>query len=102
MRVELILLDRVVDLVEEGIDVGVRIGWLPDSSLVAVPIGATRRVVCTSPAYLKRAGTPASLADLALHRCVSFGGLSPGNEWTFCGRGQACAADRRGGDRRRT
>jgi DNA-binding transcriptional LysR family regulator len=89
VQVELILLDRVVDLVEEGIDVGVRIGRLPDSSLVALPIGETRRVVCASPAYLKRAGTPVSLADLAAHRCVSFGGLAPGNEWTFASDGKA-------------
>jgi len=89
VRAELILLDRVVDLVEEGIDVGVRIGRLPDSSLVALPIGETRRVVCASPAYLKRAGTPESPADLAAHRCVSFGGLAPGNEWTFAAHGKA-------------
>jgi DNA-binding transcriptional LysR family regulator len=89
VQVELILLDRVVDLVEEGIDVGVRIGRLPDSSLVALPIGETRRVVCASPAYLRRAGTPDSPADLAAHRCVSFGGLAPGNEWTFAVEGKA-------------
>ena len=71
VRVELILLDRVVDLVEEGLDVAVRIGHLPDSSLVALPIGETRRVVCASPAYLKRAGTPVALADLAAHRCMT-------------------------------
>ena len=89
VKVELVLLDRVVDLVEEGIDVGVRIGQLPDSSLVAVPIGETRRVVCASPAYLKRAGTPASPSDLAAHRCVSFGGLAPGHEWRFMVGGKA-------------
>jgi len=89
VQVDLTLLDRVVDLVEEGIDVGVRIGRLPDSSLVALPIGQTRRIVCASPAYLKRAGTPVSLADLAAHRCVSFGGLAPGNEWTFATGGKA-------------
>jgi len=89
VRAELLLLDRVVDLVEEGIDVGVRIGRLPDSSLVALPIGETRRVVCASPAYLKRAGTPESPADLAAHRCVSFGGLAPGNEWSFAAEGKA-------------
>jgi DNA-binding transcriptional LysR family regulator len=89
VRAELILLDRVVDLVEEGIDVGVRIGRLPDSSLVALPIGETRRVVCASPAYLKRAGTPESPGDLAAHRCVSFAGLAPGNEWTFASDGKS-------------
>jgi DNA-binding transcriptional LysR family regulator len=89
VKVELILLDRVVDLVEEGIDVGVRIGQLPDSSLVAVPVGQTRRVVCASPAYLKGAGVPASPSDLSAHRCVSFGGLSPGHEWRFVVGGKA-------------
>jgi len=88
VRVELILLDRVVDLVEEGLDVAVRIGHLPDSSLVALPIGETRRVVCASPVYLKRAGTPVALADLAAHRCVTFGGIAPGNEWTFAAGGK--------------
>ena len=89
VQVDLLLLDRVVDLVEEGIDVGVRIGQLPDSSLVAIPVGQTRHVVCASPAYVKRAGTPKSLADLASHRCINFGGLSPGNEWTFGAGGRA-------------
>jgi len=83
VSVELVLLDRPVDLIEEGIDLGVRIGALPDSSLVAVPVGETRRVVCASPAYLERHGAPAEPADLAAHRCVGFTGLSPGNEWSF-------------------
>jgi DNA-binding transcriptional LysR family regulator len=81
LQVDLTLLDRVVDLVEEGIDAAVRIGRLPDSSMVAVTVGHTRRVICASPAYLKRAGAPKTLADLASHRCVSFTGLSPDGEW---------------------
>jgi DNA-binding transcriptional LysR family regulator len=89
VRVELVLLDRPVDLIEEGIDLGVRIGSLPDSSLVAVPVGATRRVVCASPGYLKRHGRPAEPADVAAHHCVGFTGLSSGHEWIFGdGRGQ--------------
>ena len=83
VQVELLLLDRVVDLLEEGMDAGVRIGRLPDSSLVAIPVGETRRVTCASPAYLRRAGMPRAPADLAQHRCVSFSGLAAGNEWTF-------------------
>ena len=102
VQVELMLLDRVVDLVEEGIDVGVRIGHLPDSSLVALPIGETRRVVCASPAYLKRAGTPASPADLAAHRCVSFGGLAQGNDWTLATAGKTVRVRLTPGARRRT
>jgi len=83
LQVELRLLDRTVDLVEEGIDAAIRIGRLPDSSLVATAVGQTRRVVCASPAYLKRAGTPKTPADLAAHRCVNFSGVSPGDEWVF-------------------
>jgi DNA-binding transcriptional LysR family regulator len=85
LQVELTLLDRIVDLVEEGIDVGVRIARLPDSTLVAVPVGETRRVVCASPAYLKRAGTPKTPQDLVDHRCISFSGLAAGNTWNFGG-----------------
>jgi DNA-binding transcriptional LysR family regulator len=85
LQVELTLLDRIVDLVEEGIDVGVRIARLPDSTLVAVPVGETRRVVCASPAYLKRAGTPKTPRDLLDHRCISFSGLAAGNTWNFGG-----------------
>ena len=83
VQLELVLLDRVVDLLEEGIDIAVRIAHLPDSSLVAIGVGGTRRVVCASPAYLRRAGTPRSPAELAGHRCVSFGGLGPDHEWHF-------------------
>lgn len=84
VQLELLLLDRVVDLLEEGVDAAVRIANLPDSSLVAIQVGQTRRVVCASPAYLKRAGTPRAPADLGRHRCVNFGGLNPGHdEWRF-------------------
>ena len=83
VHAELILLDRPVDLIEEGLDVAVRIAAMPDSSLVAVPVGSTRRVVCASPAYLKRHGRPASPEALAGHRCVGFRGLAPDHEWQF-------------------
>jgi DNA-binding transcriptional LysR family regulator len=81
VQTELLLLDRSVDLVEEGVDVAVRIGRLPDSSLVAIPVGAVQRVLCASPAYLKRAGVPKSVEDLARHRCVSSSGRGRGHEW---------------------
>lgn len=83
LQIDLLLLDRVVDLVEEGIDVAVRIGELPDSSLIARRVGETRRVLCASPAYLKKAGVPKAPGDLRRHRCIGFGGLAPGSEWTF-------------------
>lgn len=88
MRVEMLLLDRVTDLLEEGMDVAVRIGPLADSSLVAVTLGHTPRVVCASPGYLARHGRPATPADLARHRCVRFTGLSADPDWEFRAEGR--------------
>jgi DNA-binding transcriptional LysR family regulator len=85
LQIELTLLDRIVDLVEEGIDAGIRIARLPDSTLVSVPVGQTRRVICASPAYLKRAGAPKTPQDLMQHRCISFSGLVAGNAWSLSG-----------------
>jgi len=87
VHAELMLFDRVVDLLNEGIDAAIRIGHLRDSSLVAVPLGATRRVICASPDYLARAGTPQRPADLAEHRCLQFLGVAPGAEWEFANAG---------------
>ncbi len=89
MRVELLLLDRVVDLLDEGLDLAVRIGPLPDSSLVAQALGETRRIVCASPAYLAARGRPGRPADLAIHSCVRFTGLNAAPEWDFVVRGKA-------------
>lgn len=83
VHAELMLFDRVVDLLEEGMDAAIRIGHLRDSSLVAVPLGTTRRVICASPDYLLRAGTPDRPADLARHRCLRFLGVASGSEWEF-------------------
>ena len=80
---ELLFVDRVVNLVDEGIDVAVRIGHLRDSSLVAIPVGEVRRVICASPAYLSRHGVPRTPKDIALHRCVRHIGLAPRSEWHF-------------------
>lgn len=79
---EVLLLDRAVGLVEEGLDAGVRIGRLADSSLVAIPVGELRRVVCASPAYLRKHGVPRTPDELREHACIRFGGLTPG-EWRF-------------------
>ena len=88
VRVRLVLLDRVADLVAEGFDVAVRLAHLPDSALVAVSLGAARRVVVASPAYLARHGRPRTPADLASHRCVASTPLTPSDTWTFgAGRG---------------
>lgn len=93
VRVELLLLDRVVDLVDEGLDVGVRIGKLPDSSLIAVPVGEVRRVVVASPALLRRGATPQHPSELAALPCVEHQGGGPGDRWTFRdeGKGRECA-----------
>ena len=87
-RVEMLLLDRVVGLVEEGIDVGIRIGALSDSSLVAIPVGHVRRVVCGSPALLKRAGKPTHPRDLEKLDCIGFTGLASGPLWHFHDKGR--------------
>ncbi|MFO1270318.1 MAG: LysR family transcriptional regulator [Rubrivivax sp.] len=81
--VQLRLGDRNVNLIEEHVDVALRIGNLPDSSLVATQVGTVRRVVCASPGYLKRFGTPRALDELAAHRCVTFDGLDAATAWTF-------------------
>lgn len=80
LRVELVLLDRVIDLVEEGIDVGVRLAQLPDSTLVAVPVGETRRMVLGSPALLRRHRV-ADVSALQTAPCVRFYGLVGSNDW---------------------
>lgn len=87
MRVQLLLLDRVVNLVEEGIDAGVRIGHLDDSSLVAQPVGAIRRVVVASPEFLARHGRPAHPRALASAPCLRFSGLD-GVQWAFRDEGR--------------
>lgn len=79
----LVLGDRVINLADEHVDVAVRIGRLPDSNLVATRVGAIRLVVCASPAYLARYGTPERPADLAHHRCVTFEGLASPEAWIF-------------------
>jgi len=84
VEIELLLNDRNIDLIEEGIDVAVRIGALADSSLSARPVGHVRRQWAASPAYLARHGTPQTPADLAQHEALL--GTSRGaREWSFTG-----------------
>ena len=73
--VSLLLAERLVDLVEEGIDVTIRIGQLVDSSLMARRVGAVQRMLVASPDYLARRGTPDAPADLAGHGVIAFTGL---------------------------
>lgn len=83
MSISALFLDRVVNLLEEGMDVGVRIGELPDSTMRAIGVGHVRRVVCASPEYLKQHGVPKSPADLAGHTMISSSAVTPAIEWQF-------------------
>lgn len=83
VSVELLFVDRLVNLVDEGVDVAVRIGPLADSSLIAVPVGLVRRVVCGSPKYLREHGAPRAPEELRRHRLVRFTGLAPRSDWLF-------------------
>jgi DNA-binding transcriptional LysR family regulator len=83
VRVELSLNDRNLDLIEEGLDIAVRIGSLADSSLVARQVGSVRRVVVASPGYLARRGEPRTPSDLATHDTIFGMARSPAREWRF-------------------
>jgi len=80
--------DRVVDLIGEGVDVAIRIASLRDSSLVSVKLADNQRVLVASPAYLKRQGAPAALADLARHNCLTISGDGSQRGWTFVDDGK--------------
>lgn len=77
------LSDRIVDLVEEGFDLGVRIGAVGTESLAARKLGETRLVVCASPDYLAAHGTPQVPEDLAGHNCLTYEYVSPRDQWRF-------------------
>jgi DNA-binding transcriptional LysR family regulator len=81
--VQLGLQDRAVNLLEEHVDVALRIGALADSSLIAVRIGEICRVICASPAYLKARGIPRSPDDLSKHDCISYVPMLSPTAWTF-------------------
>lgn len=83
IRTNLVLIDRVQSLVQEQIDVGLRIGELPDSSLIAVRVGATRSVVCANPTYLSARGTPRTPEELADHDCISYPAIASPDVWTL-------------------
>jgi DNA-binding transcriptional LysR family regulator len=83
--VQLVLVDRPIDLLENHIDVAVRVGKLPDSSLIAVRLGQIRNVVCASSGYLRERGTPATPQELVNHACINFtlAALMLPDVWTF-------------------
>lgn len=91
MAVSALFLDRVVNLLEEGVDAGVRLGELADSSMQAIGVGHVRRVICASPAYLDAHGTPATPAELARHTIVAPVNASTVVEWKFAHQGQRFA-----------
>jgi DNA-binding transcriptional LysR family regulator len=84
----LILLDRLVSVVDEGVDVAVRIAHLADSALIATAVGSVRRVVVASSDYVARHGRPKAPSDLAAHRCIVSTAITPSNVWTFGARKQ--------------
>lgn len=86
VHLELNISDRLVDLVEEGYDVGVRTGALTDSSLISRLVAEDHRIICAAPSYLSRHGVPIAPSDLARHNCLTWTG-DPGhlNDWPFNG-----------------
>jgi molybdate transport repressor ModE-like protein len=88
ISIDLLLDERMIDLVAEGYDVAVRVGALTDSSLIARRIAAYPYFICASPAYLAAQGTPNTPRDLPGHRCIVNTGISPANQWHFAINGQ--------------
>jgi DNA-binding transcriptional LysR family regulator len=87
INVRLVLADQVMNLVEHHVDVALRIGRLPDSSLTATRAGTVRWVACGSPAYFAARGAPAAPGELQDHDCIAFDGLYAPAAWTFAGPG---------------
>jgi DNA-binding transcriptional LysR family regulator len=86
LQIELRLSDQQLDTVQEGFDVTIRIADLADSTLIARKIVSARRVLCASPGYLKRRGTPRHPNDLREHECLSYGHLATGTQWKLTGK----------------
>ena len=83
VRVDLLLYDRIVDLVEEGIDLALRIGHLGDSSMVALRVGEVRRVVCARPSLLRENGLPKHPGELTALPCIRLDNLARADTWPF-------------------
>lgn len=96
VRLELLLLDRVVNLLEEGVDLAVRIGPLPDSSMIGLNVGTMRRVLVASPEYIEREGIPERPEALAERPCVLFRGLGSAGSWRFQDAGRPIQVNVRG------
>jgi len=91
LQVELVLNDRFIDPLEEGVDVTVRIGELADSSLIARRLAPAHRVLVAAPGYIARHGTPETLAALAEHRCLAYGHMAATHRWQLTADGAATA-----------
>lgn len=85
VRLDIMHSDRIVDLVEEGYDLAIRIATLPSSTLISKRLATTRVVLCASPAYLAAHGTPRDPAELAGHAVIGYSYLASGDEWHFEG-----------------
>jgi DNA-binding transcriptional LysR family regulator len=83
VQIRYLLLDRLVNLIDEGVDLALRIAPLPDSSLIALRIGEVRQVLCASPEYLARKPPIVAPADLADHDCIAIAQMGPNEGWTF-------------------
>jgi DNA-binding transcriptional LysR family regulator len=84
-----LFLDRIVNMMDEGIDVAIRIGELPDSSMQSIQVGQVRRVICAAPGYLKSHGLPKKPGDLQNHAIISANSMAPSPEWTLMEDGVA-------------
>jgi DNA-binding transcriptional LysR family regulator len=87
-EISALFLDRVVNLLEEGVDVGIRIGELTDSSYKAIRVGEVRRVLCAAPSYLQQRGVPQRPEELAQHPVIVAGNLNPNLEWRLRQQGE--------------
>jgi DNA-binding transcriptional LysR family regulator len=96
LDIELVFDDRQVDLVNEGVDVALRMGPMPDSNMVARRIADGRRVVVATPAYLERYGTPTSPHELAGHQAIIYSGRGDWASWTFRKADEAVTVELRG------
>jgi DNA-binding transcriptional LysR family regulator len=90
MRFDVELSDRVVDIVDEGFDLAVRIGEIGSQSLIGRRIGASQLICCAAPVYLRERGTPTAPGDLIEHTCLSYEYLPSRNVWRFCDRDGNC------------
>jgi DNA-binding transcriptional LysR family regulator len=88
VRVELTLNDRIVNLIEENVDIAIRIGQMPDLTVIAKKLAVSRMVLCASPGYLKSHPVVKHPRDLAAHTCLSYMYLFDGLDWKFTGKGE--------------